>query len=78
MPVGRPRVALKSVTRAGSRRGVAAGKARSVSAWVEDAIAAKAGKDELLELLDEMKEEHGPPSEEAYAWARMVLGHDEP
>ncbi len=56
---------------------VAAGKAPSVSAWVEDAIDQKAGRDDLRQLLDEMDAEYGPPSEEDYAWARKVLGIDE-
>ena len=54
---------------------VAAGEASSVSAWVEDAMEKKANDDELLALLAEMDAEFGPPSEEAEAWARNVLGY---
>src|SRR5688572_15281478 len=35
---------------------------------------AKGSREDLVELLDEMDREFGPPSKEAYAWADRVLG----
>ncbi|MDQ6910252.1 MAG: hypothetical protein M3Z84_05635, partial [Actinomycetota bacterium] len=50
------------------------GRAPSVSAWVNAAMKAKAGREDLGALLAEMEAENGPPSEEDQAWAREVLG----
>jgi hypothetical protein len=54
---------------------VAAGKATSVSAWVSEAMEAKAGPRPLAEILDEMDDHFGGPiTEEERAWARKRLG----
>lgn len=53
---------------------VARGKARSVSAWVDAAMEEKARRDDLVELLAEMRAENGPATPEEDAWARQVLG----
>ena len=50
------------------------GRAASVSAYVSEALAARARDDDLLAVLDEMDRELGPPSKRAEAWARRVLG----
>ena len=53
---------------------VASGKASSVSAYVSEALGARARNDRLIELLDQMDRELGPPGKKAEAWAREALG----
>ena len=52
---------------------VAAGRAKSLSAFVSDAPDEKLRRDELGAILDAMDAEHGPPSKAAKAWAKRVL-----
>jgi methanogenic corrinoid protein MtbC1 len=52
---------------------VAAGEARSLSAWVAEAMRASAKRESLDDLLDEIIAEVGPPSEEDEQWVRDVL-----
>jgi antitoxin ParD1/3/4 len=57
-----------------ARRDVASGAAPSVSAWVTDAAAAKARRESLDHVLDELLEAAGGPlSEDEMAWARAQL-----
>jgi Arc/MetJ-type ribon-helix-helix transcriptional regulator len=53
---------------------VAAGKAPSVSSWVDQAMAERAHRESLRDILAEIRAELGPPTEEETAWARSVLG----
>lgn len=53
---------------------VAAGRAPSVSAYVSAAMQEKTRNDRLIDVLDEMDRELGPPGKRAEAWARQVLG----
>lgn len=53
---------------------VAAGRAPSLSAWVDQAMEEKARHDELAALLEEMRAENGPATEEEDKWARSLLG----
>jgi len=53
---------------------VAAGRATSVSAWVDAAMEDKAHREDLKALLGEIRAEIGPPTDEETAWARSVLG----
>lgn len=53
---------------------VAAGRARSLSAWVNEAMAEKAQRADLVALLAEMRAEDGPATPEEKAWARAALG----
>jgi Arc/MetJ-type ribon-helix-helix transcriptional regulator len=57
-----------------ARQAVADGRARSVSAYVASAMAARTPGKPLLELLDEWDAELGRPSDEDFAWARKALG----
>ena len=58
-------------------RNVAAQKAPSLSVYLSQALAEKVaeddGKDEYGAWLDQLDQELGPPSEEAYEWARKML-----
>jgi hypothetical protein len=58
---------------AGAKRQVKAGRARSLSAFVSEAVGEKLRRADLAAVLDAMDAEHGRPSEEDRAWARRVL-----
>lgn len=53
---------------------VAAGAAASVSAWVAEAMAQRARRETLRDLLAEIRTELGPATDEETAWARSALG----
>ena len=53
---------------------VARGEAASVSAYVDRVLEEAEQSLTLEEVLADMDREYGPPSEEAKAWAREVLG----
>ncbi len=53
---------------------VAAGRAASVSAWVASAMAERARRESLADVLAEIRAELGPATDEETAWARSVLG----
>ena len=53
---------------------VAAGRAASVSAWVASAMAERARRESLADVLAEIRAELGPATDEESAWARSVLG----
>lgn len=53
---------------------VAAGRAPSVSAWVASAMAERARRESLADVLAEIRAELGPATAEETAWARSVLG----
>lgn len=52
---------------------VAAGRAPSVSAWVASAMAERAHRESLRDVLAEIRAELGPATDEETAWARSVL-----
>ncbi len=56
-----------------ARKEVRAGHAKSLSAFVSEAVHEKLRRAELSEILDAMDVEHGPPDQRAKAWARRVL-----
>lgn len=53
---------------------VKAGRATSVSAYVAEALADKAGREQLETFLADWREQVGPPSSEETAWAEHALG----
>lgn len=59
---------------AAAKLAVAQGRATSVSAYIADSLRRRAADDELLDMLVEMKAEHGEPTAEDYAWAEEALG----
>lgn len=59
---------------AAAEAAVAAGQAASVSAWVAEAMLARARREQLRDVLAEIRAELGPATEEETAWARSVLG----
>lgn len=56
-----------------AKKEVAAGRAKSLSSFVADAVDEKLRRDELTRILDAMDAEHGKPSKADTAWARRVL-----
>ena len=56
-----------------AKKEVAAGRAKSLSAFVAEAVDEKLRRDELSAILDEMDVSHGKPTKADTAWARRVL-----
>ena len=56
-----------------AKKRVKTGRAKSLSAFVNEAVDEKLRRDELTELLDAMDAKHGPPGKGARAWAKRVL-----
>lgn len=56
-----------------ARREVKAGRAKSLSALVSEAIDEKLRRDELAAILDAMDVEYGPPRAGEKAWARRLV-----
>jgi Arc/MetJ-type ribon-helix-helix transcriptional regulator len=56
-----------------AQKEVAAGRAKSLSSFVAQAVDEKLRRDELAAILDAMDAEHGKPTKAANAWARRVL-----
>jgi hypothetical protein len=74
MQKARVTVTVRREVLAKAERQVKRGNARSVSAWVDEAMEEKARREDLATLLSEMRAENGAPSAEEQAWARAVLG----
>jgi hypothetical protein len=74
MQRSRVTVTVRPQVLAAAEEEVAAGKAASLSAWVDQAMEEKARREDLAGLLAEMRAENGPASEDEDAWARHVLG----
>lgn len=53
---------------------VAQGHAPSLSAWVASAMAERARRETLTDVLADIRAELGPATDEETAWARSVLG----
>jgi Arc/MetJ-type ribon-helix-helix transcriptional regulator len=56
-----------------ARKEVAAGRSKSLSAFVSEAVDEKLRRAELSAILDAMDAEHDKPGKAAHAWARRVL-----
>jgi hypothetical protein len=52
---------------------VAAGEARSLSAWVAEAMAVRTKRERLADVMADIRAEIGPPSKETEQWVRDVL-----
>ncbi len=72
----RPRVtvSVRPQVLAAAEEEVAAGRAPSLSAWVDQAMEEKARREDLAGLLAQMRAENGAATEEDDAWARRALG----
>lgn len=57
-----------------ARQAVADGRAPSVSSFVARALEAQSRYGQLADLLAEMADDAGPPTERDRAWARQALG----
>lgn len=56
-----------------AKREVSSARAKSLSAYVSEALAEKLQRDELKDVLDAMDKEHGKPDRKAKRWAKRVL-----
>ena len=56
-----------------AKKQVRAGRAKSLSAFVTEAVDEKLRRSELQEILDAMDEAQGKPSKADTAWANRVL-----
>jgi Arc/MetJ-type ribon-helix-helix transcriptional regulator len=56
-----------------AQKEVAAGRAKSLSSFVAQAVDEKLRRNELTAILDAMDAEHGKPTKSAKAWASRVL-----
>ena len=56
-----------------AQKEVQSGRAKSLSAFVSEAVDEKVRRDELSAILDAMDAEHGKPNKAARAWAKRVL-----
>jgi hypothetical protein len=56
-----------------AKREVAAGRAKSLSSFVAEAVDEKLRRDELTSILDAMDAGQGAPTRSARAWAKRVL-----
>lgn len=59
-----------------AQEAVRGGAARSLSAYVTAALAEHRPGPSLLELVEDLRAEIGPATEEERAWARTALGLD--
>jgi hypothetical protein len=64
-------ISSKAIVQA--KKEVRSGRAKSLSAFVSEALEDKLHRDELSEVLDAMDAEHGRPNKKAREWARKVL-----
>jgi len=67
-------ITVDKETAAVAEAAVAAGQAPSVSAWVAAAMGERARREQLGDVLAEIRADLGPATDEETAWARSVLG----
>ncbi|MEA2370040.1 MAG: hypothetical protein QOH12_434 [Solirubrobacteraceae bacterium] len=67
-------VTVDQATVRSAEAAVAEGRAPSVSAWVAAAMAERARRESLGDVLAEIRAELGPATDEETAWARSILG----
>lgn len=73
MSVAKIAVTIAAEVLEAAKKEVEAGHARSLSAFVSDAVDEKLRRDQLSEVLDALDAKHGPPGKAARAWAKKVL-----
>jgi hypothetical protein len=56
-----------------AKKEVRAGRAKSLSAFISEAVDEKVRRAELTSILDAMDAEHGPPNKGARVWAKRLL-----
>lgn len=73
MTTAKVALSIPSEVLAKAKKEVEKGRAKSLSAFVSEAVDDKLKRDELDAILDAMDAEHGEPNTEAKRWARKVL-----
>ncbi len=66
-------ISMSADVLARAKKRVTAGRAKSLSAFVSEALDEKLGRDDLAAVLDAMDLEHGAPNKRATAWAKRLL-----
>ena len=66
-------VTIASETLALARKAVREGRAKSLSAFVTEAVGEKVERDQLRLILDAMDARYGRPDKKDRAWAKRVL-----
>ena len=56
-----------------AKKQVKAGRAKSLSAFITEAVDEKVQRDELAAILDAMDAEHGKPGRGADTWVKRIL-----
>ena len=56
-----------------AKQQVKAGRAKSLSALITEAVDEKLSRNQLIEILDAMDAEYGKPGKAARSWAKRVL-----
>ncbi|HVY32358.1 MAG TPA: hypothetical protein VHB79_37735 [Polyangiaceae bacterium] len=64
---------IQTDTLALAKKAVKKGRAKSLSAFVNDALEEKVERDQLTRVLDELDVRHGKPNKADRAWAKRVL-----
>ena len=72
-PAAKIAITISEEVRALAKKRVKSGRAKSLSAFVNEAVDERLRRDELTELLDAMDAKRGPPSRAAKAWAKRAL-----
>lgn len=78
MPSGKVALTVRKEVLLQAKKQVRAGRARSLSAFVTDALDEKLRRAELSAVLDVMDAEHGTPDKPAKAWTKRVLERSPP
>jgi hypothetical protein len=73
MTVGKVALSMPAEVLRLAKKEVAAGRAKSLSALVTEAVDEKLRRDELTAILDAMDAEYGKPSKAERAWAKRVI-----
>ena len=73
MTTSKVAISIPSDVLALAKRKVRAGRAKSLSAFVSEAVGEKLQREDLAEVLAAMEKEHGKPNAEAKKWAKQVL-----
>jgi hypothetical protein len=73
MTVAKVAVTIPIAVLALAKKEVGAGRAKSLSALVSDAVDEKLRRNELVEILDAMDAEYGKPAAEERAWAKKIV-----
>lgn len=73
MNSGKLAISMPGATLKRAKKAVAEGRAKSLSAFITEAVDKELDRNELTLILDEMDTQHGKPRKAATRWAKRVL-----